>query len=166
MASDQGLHCLLTEWSIKIKNEKYHPTTLKLKQKWTGLFDKSGKFHDLVKLIMFRMKKSQFQVLTDLVPLTISLLVGTSVICCILLQPVWIQIRSERSAVAQLVECWTVDRRVANSRLTAEGVTVMCLCARHFILCLIHIYWLYPGNHPDMTIKLLTGMYCIKTNKD
>ena len=37
-----------------------------------------------------------------------------------------------RSAVAQLVECLTGDRRVASSRLTAGRVTVLCPLARHF----------------------------------
>ena len=43
--SDQVLHCLLTECSIKIwtnlKNTTQHP----LKWKWTGPTDSSGKFH-------------------------------------------------------------------------------------------------------------------------
>ena len=37
--SDQGLHCLLTECSIKvlIKNDKYHLTTLKTEINWSNL---------------------------------------------------------------------------------------------------------------------------------
>ena len=35
-ASDQGLHCLLTEFSIEIKNEKYHTTTLKTEMDWSN----------------------------------------------------------------------------------------------------------------------------------
>ena len=41
VASDQGLHCLLTECSILIKNTTQQP----LKWKWTGPINKSGKFN-------------------------------------------------------------------------------------------------------------------------
>ena len=36
-ASDQVLHCLLTEMSFKMnKNEKYHPTTIKTEMEWSN----------------------------------------------------------------------------------------------------------------------------------
>ena len=43
-ASDQGLHCSLTECPIKMNtSEKYHQQPLK--RKWTGPIIKNGKFH-------------------------------------------------------------------------------------------------------------------------
>ena len=63
--------------------------------------------------------------------------------------------------VAQLVECYTGDPRVASSTLTAGGATVLCPSARHFILCLVLVQSRKMGNCPDMTKTLLTGMYSI-----
>ena len=62
---------------------------------------------------------------------------------------------SMESAVAQLVERYTGDRRVAGSSRTTGGVTVLCSCARHFIRSLILVQ--HRKTHPDMTEKLLTG---------
>ena len=53
------------------------------------------------------------------------------------------------SAVAQLVERFTEDRRVASSRLT--GDTVLCPCAKHFILCLVLVKPRMTGSRPHMT---------------
>ena len=44
-ASHQGLHCLLKECSVKIWIKTKNTTHQTLKLKWTGSFDKSGKFH-------------------------------------------------------------------------------------------------------------------------
>ena len=60
------------------------------------------------------------------------------------------------SAVAQLVECYTRNRRFAGSCLAPGGVTVLCHWARHFIHCLVLVQ---PRKTcPNMTEKLLTGM--------
>ena len=45
VVSDQDLHCLLTEWSIKILIKMKNITQQPLKQQWTGSIDKSGTFH-------------------------------------------------------------------------------------------------------------------------
>ena len=47
-ASDQGLHCLIIECSIKIRRTMKNNTILKpFKRKWTGSIGKSGKFHSV-----------------------------------------------------------------------------------------------------------------------
>ena len=43
--SDQGLHCLLIDCSIKIGININNTNQQPLKRKWTGLIDNSGKFH-------------------------------------------------------------------------------------------------------------------------
>ena len=45
MASDQGLHCLLTECPIKMLLKMKNSIQQTLKWKWTGPIDNSGKFH-------------------------------------------------------------------------------------------------------------------------
>ena len=65
--------------------------------------------------------------------------------------------------MAHLVEHETGDQRFASSSLTAGGVTVLCPSARHVVHCQLQ---LQPRKTcPDMTEKLLTGMFRIKTNK-
>ena len=44
-ASDQVLHCLLTEVSFKKRIKMKSTTKQRLKRKWTGPTDRSGKFH-------------------------------------------------------------------------------------------------------------------------
>ena len=44
-ASDQGLHCLLTEYSFKMLIKMNKTTHQPFKRKWTGPIDKSEKFH-------------------------------------------------------------------------------------------------------------------------
>ena len=44
-ASDQVLHCLLTENSIRIPIKMKNTTQQPLKGKWTCPFDKGGKIH-------------------------------------------------------------------------------------------------------------------------
>ena len=44
-ASDQGLHCLLKESSIRISIKMKNTTNQHLKLKWTGPIDNNGKFH-------------------------------------------------------------------------------------------------------------------------
>ena len=45
VASDQGLHCVLTKCFIKIWIKMKNTTQQAFKQKWTGSIDKSGNFH-------------------------------------------------------------------------------------------------------------------------
>ena len=60
-----------------------------------------------------------------------------------------------------VVECLTQDRGVAGSSLT--GGTALCSRARHFIICLVLVQ---PRKTPsNITEKLLTGTYRIKSNK-
>ena len=42
--SDQGLHRLLTEYSIKIEKKEKNVTEQPIKRKWTCPLDKNGKF--------------------------------------------------------------------------------------------------------------------------
>ena len=44
-ASDQGLHCLLTECPIKFEYKIKNTTQEPFKRKWTYPTDKSGTFH-------------------------------------------------------------------------------------------------------------------------
>ena len=56
-----------------------------------------------------------------------------------------------------LVEHYTGDRRVAISRFTAGGVTVLCPWTRHFICCLYISVGSTQEDRPDMTEIFLTG---------
>ena len=44
-ASDQGLHCLLTELSIEILINMKNPPQQPFKRKWTGQINSTGKDH-------------------------------------------------------------------------------------------------------------------------
>ena len=44
-ASDQGLHCLLIDCSIRILIKMKNTTQQPLTFKWTGIIDKREKFH-------------------------------------------------------------------------------------------------------------------------
>ena len=59
--------------------------------------------------------------------------------------------------LAQLVECRTLDRKVAGSNL-ARGA-VLCPLARHLIF--IAYYW----KRPDMTEEMLAGTLNLNPNK-
>ena len=60
------------------------------------------------------------------------------------------------------VECLTRDPWVSGSCLT--GGTALCICSRHFILCLVLAQ--PRKNLSGMTEKLLTGTLRIKTKND
>ena len=47
--------------------------------------------------------------------------------------------------MAQLIERWTKDRRVANLKFIAGGVTVLCPCNKQYTLSSAS-YWINPGK--------------------
>ena len=60
-----------------------------------------------------------------------------------------------------VVECLTRDQGVAGASRT--GITLLCPGASHINPLLILVQ--HRKTHPDITVKLLTGMYRIKSNK-
>ena len=68
-------------------------------------------------------------------------------------------LKRERSG--SVVECLTLDWRAAGSSLT--GVTALCPWARHIKPCLVLVQ--LRKTHPDITERLLTGTYWIKSNR-
>ena len=71
MSSDQGLYCLLTECSMKIRLQIKNTTQDPLKREWTGPIDISRKFHSAYKWVKICLRMPSFNT-TEMIPASIT----------------------------------------------------------------------------------------------